>query len=275
MFTPSDTVVVISDLHIGSKWFHPERERSLAGFMEYLWKEKEAGKLQGLIILGDAFETWSIDERYRTDIEWLKKKSQFFLDGVNKLTKPGKYPPVQIAYVMGNHDSILAETNMRGELPVLQQFFAPTPVLICPADIPFRMRCGTATVLMEHGHRYDLFNSFLPTRKIIEDQKLNTPEAEKQPPGYFLTRVDYRLGIDQTEPWWLGLISKLTGLLQPSWFGSIVVGQLSDRKVDLNAKLLLPDNKTYCKIVRFSSLRSRSLRRPHRPLIQKFVQSLN
>ncbi len=244
-------MVVISDLHIGSKWFKEERERSLAGFMDQLWKEKEEGKLQGLIILGDGFETWSIDERYRTDIEWLKQKSQFFLNGVEKLATAGNKPPAKVVYVMGNHDSLLGERDPKSKAgeSLLRAFFAPTPVFICPAAIPFKMQCGSASVLLEHGHRYDLFNSFLPQQR---DNQLTAPppsEAEKQPPGYFLTRIDYRLGIDQTEPFWLGLVSKFTHLLTADYFSRIVVGQLSDRKVDLNAKLLLPDNKTYCNIV--------------------------
>ncbi len=77
------------------------------------------------------------------------------------------------------------------------------------ADVFFMSMAGNARIRLEHGHRYDLFNSWAPVKawadKWSKDPKnagKPVPLAQRFPFGYFLTRLDYYYGFDSSMTWY-------------------------------------------------------------------------
>ncbi|MCQ9205188.1 MAG: UDP-2,3-diacylglucosamine diphosphatase [Omnitrophica bacterium] len=129
--------VFISDLHLGdgsrSDDFH--RDKEFLGFLEFVSLEAEE-----LIILGDFLELWQAD----------LDRVLFQHSGIiNKLL--ALRDKVKLSYVIGNHDYIpfvkFKDSN---------------------CGIALEYRDSKSGIVAEHGHRYDIFNRYKNSLKIIK-----------------------------------------------------------------------------------------------------------
>jgi len=176
-------IVVISDLHMGEEravdkgycWFS-ENADALTDFVQ---KVQGNEKVRELVILGDLFDEWLIpfdtkpfdgavsDSRdYFHSVRNASTNAAIF-DTLAEISSGGKIP---LIYVRGNHDMLTDPTTLDELLPKVV-FKGQTDGLgsYSPMD----------GVMMEHGHRYDFFNS---------PQPLVNP-GHILPPGYFVSRL--------------------------------------------------------------------------------------
>ena len=176
-------IVCISDVHMGEEravdrgysWF-AENADALQDFVE---KVKEDETVRELVILGDLFDEWLIPFDTKPFDGTVSDSSEYFhavrdaptnapiFDTLAEISSGGK---IHLVYVRGNHDMLIDQTTL-GELLSGAVFKGQIDGLgsYSPVD----------GVMMEHGHRYDFFNS--PQQLVNPDHIL--------PPGYFVSRL--------------------------------------------------------------------------------------
>ena len=176
-------IVCISDVHMGEEravdrgysWF-AENADALQDFVE---KVQEDETVRELVILGDLFDEWLIPFDTKPFDGTVTNSREYFhavrnaptnaliFDTLAEISSGGK---IHLVYVRGNHDMLIDPTTLdellpdavfKGQIPGLGSY---SPV---------------AGVMMEHGHRYDFFNS--PQQLVNPDHIL--------PPGYFVSRL--------------------------------------------------------------------------------------
>jgi UDP-2,3-diacylglucosamine pyrophosphatase LpxH len=176
-------VVCISDIHMaeeravagGYSWF-VENADALQDFLE---KVKENRKARELVILGDMFDEWLIPFDTQPFEGTVTNSNEFFhavrdaptnaaiFDTLAEVASGGE---IALVYVRGNHDMLTDETTLEELLPGVV-FKGQIDGLGSHSPVDW--------VMMEHGHRYDFFNS---------PQPLVNP-GHILPPGFFVSRL--------------------------------------------------------------------------------------
>ncbi len=178
-------VACISDIHCGDQrandgnysWFG-ENSAALTSFMEYV---KNNENIKELVILGDLFDEWMVPY-YLAPFDpsiGISNSSDYFkaisnatlnkpvFDKIREIISAGE---IDVLYVPGNHDMLITQDILEEILPgIIWKSDAAGLGKYWPSD----------KIAMEHGHRYDFFNS--PQPLVNEGQIL--------PPGYFITRL--------------------------------------------------------------------------------------
>ena len=191
-----NSIVCISDVHMGD-------ERAVAG--GYCWFDKNADGLENfldyvmsspdvkqLVLLGDLFDEWLVpydvtpfdstvnihnSEEYFNAIATCPTNIEIF----NKFRTIVNEGDIELIYVPGNHDMLLTQEILNGIIPNITWM----------GDVPGLGKYAPVEgIIMEHGHRYDLFNC---------PQSLVNP-SHKLPPGYFISRL-YAQGMASQAPY--------------------------------------------------------------------------
>jgi len=176
-------VVCLSDVHMGEQravdrgycWF-VENADALQDFVQ---KVKGKKNVRELVILGDLFDEWLIPFDTQPFDGAVTDSSEYFhavrnastnaaiFDTLAEISSGGE---IHVVYVRGNHDMLTDQATLEELLPGVE-FKGQIDGLgsYSPVD----------GVMMEHGHRYDFFNS---------PQPLVNP-GHVLPPGYFVSRM--------------------------------------------------------------------------------------
>ena len=179
------SIVCISDVHMGDEraidggycWFD-ENADALENFLDYVMNSPD---VKQLVILGDLFDEWLVpyevapfdssvnihnSEDYFQAIANCPTNVEIF----NKFRTIVNNGEIELIYVPGNHDMLLTQEILDGIIPNITWM----------GDVPGLGKYAPANgIIMEHGHRYDLFNC---------PQSLVNP-SHKLPPGYFISRL--------------------------------------------------------------------------------------
>lgn len=184
-------IACISDIHMGDpraienqySWFGKNAD-ALMNFLEFIYKSDD---VKEVAILGDLFDEWMVpytvspidpqsgihnsDDYYKAIANSETSKAIF-----DKLRTIADFQEIDLLYVPGNHDMLLTQSTLEDIIPGI----------IWKGD---STRLGKYNpvegIIMEHGHRYDLFNC--PQPLVNPDHIL--------PPGYFISRL-YAAGLE-------------------------------------------------------------------------------
>ena len=184
--TKQNSIICISDIHMGDP-------RSVAS--GYCWFSKNAAALESLlsivqtstqvrqvVILGDLFDEWVVPYRISPfdTAAGINNSRDFFMaianapvniTIINELKAIASSSTVQLIYIPGNHDMLLTRD-------ILQEII---PGVIWKGDSTgLGHYSPLGEIIMEHGHRYDLFNCPQPLANA----------GHILPPGYFISRLD-------------------------------------------------------------------------------------
>ncbi|MDP8314509.1 MAG: metallophosphoesterase [Candidatus Celaenobacter antarcticus] len=179
------SIVCISDIHMGDEravsgnycWFNKNAD-ALENFLDYVMSCPD---VKQLVILGDLFDEWLVpydvspfdstvnihnSEEYFHSIANCSTNLEIF----NKFRTIVNEGEIELIYVPGNHDMLLTHEILDGIIPNITWM----------GDVPGLGQYSPVDgIIMEHGHRYDLFNC---------PQSLINP-SHKLPPGYFIARL--------------------------------------------------------------------------------------
>ncbi|MCX6245885.1 MAG: metallophosphoesterase [Bacteroidetes bacterium] len=183
--TKRDAILCISDIHMGEY-------RAVAG--NYCWFSKNEPALLDLldtvltsqlvrqvVIMGDLFDEWVIPYRLAPfdTISGIHNSRDYFLSVagspvnlpvINKLREIAAGDSIQLIYVPGNHDMLLTRSILEEIIPgVVWQGTVSGLGNYSPVN----------EIIMEHGHRFDLFNCPQPL----------VNSGHMLPPGYFISRL--------------------------------------------------------------------------------------
>jgi UDP-2,3-diacylglucosamine pyrophosphatase LpxH len=178
-----NAIVCLSDLHMGEEravdrgycWFI----ENAAALEDFVQKMQGNETVRELVILGDLFDEWLIPFDTPPFDGTVSDSNEYFhavrngptnaaiFDTLAEVASGGE---IDLVYVRGNHDMLTDQTTLEELLPGVV-FKGQTHGLgsYSPVD----------GVVMEHGHRYDFFNS---------PQPLVNP-GHILPPGYFVSRL--------------------------------------------------------------------------------------
>jgi len=180
-----NSIFCISDLHMGEAravaghycWFS-ENAPALENLLDSI---KASKSIRQLVILGDLFDEWVIPYRmvpfdtangiFNTDDYFhAVAGSPVNAPVVARLKSIAASGTIQLIYVPGNHDMLLTPAILEDIIPgVVWQGKTGSVGDFSPVD----------EIIMEHGHRFDLFNC---------PQPLVNP-GHILPPGYFISRL--------------------------------------------------------------------------------------
>lgn len=176
-------IVSISDVHMGDAraaennycWFSENKDALLS----FVTMVRDNEDVRDLVILGDLFDEWLIPFSTPPFDGAVTDSSEYFRSIRNAPTNAEIFDvlaeisggtDMNLVYVRGNHDMLTDQATVEELLPGVV-FQGQTEGLgsYSPVD----------GVMMEHGHRYDFFNS---------PQPLASP-GHLLPPGYFVSRL--------------------------------------------------------------------------------------
>jgi len=180
-----NAMVCISDIHMGEAraaaghycWF-TENASALENMLDSVLASKSVRRL---VILGDLFDEWVIPYRMAVfdTASGIYNSSDYFHSVANspvnapvisRLKAIAASGSIQLIYVPGNHDMLLTQQVLEEIIPgVAWQGNITGLGNYSPVD----------EIIMEHGHRFDLFNC---------PQPLVNP-GHILPPGYFISRL--------------------------------------------------------------------------------------
>ena len=180
-----DLIVCISDVHMGDT-------RATSG--NYCWFKDNAAALENflnlvlnceqvkqVVILGDLFDEWMVPydaSPFDSQVGINNSEEYFQAIADNPINIPifdrfrdiANNNDIDLVYIPGNHDMLLTQ-NVLDEI---------IPGIIWEGDVAGLGKYSPLDgIIMEHGHRYDLFNC---------PQSLVNP-GHMIPPGYFITRL--------------------------------------------------------------------------------------
>ena len=180
-----DLIVCISDVHMGDAratsgsycWFH-NNATALENFLDYVLNCEE---IKQVVILGDLFDEWMVpyDASPFDPQVGITSSEEYFLaiannlvniQIINRFRDIANHADIDLVYIPGNHDMLLTQNILEEIIPgIIWQGDASGLGKYSPLD----------GIIMEHGHRYDLFNC--PQSLVNQGHMI--------PPGYFITRL--------------------------------------------------------------------------------------
>ncbi|MCX6247965.1 MAG: metallophosphoesterase [Bacteroidetes bacterium] len=183
--TTRNAILCISDIHMGEQratlnkysWFN-KNDSALTHLLDYVLTSSQ---VKQVVILGDLFDEWVIPYRFPPFDPGLGVTDSrgYFLSVANspvnipvltKLKAIALRSDIQLIYVPGNHDMLLTQSVLQEIIPgIIWKGTANGMGEDFPVD----------EIVMEHGHRFDLFNC---------PQPLVNP-GHMLPPGFFVSRL--------------------------------------------------------------------------------------
>jgi len=177
-----DSIVIISDLHLGADMAYAEINENLKPLENFLTKIQESDNVRELVIAGDLLDEWfvpaEVDTYHGKDqrdfVQRVAANNSGVIDRLNRIIAEGE---IQITYVPGNHDLTITAENIELILPGMKQVRDPAQGLGTYSPV------GYPSIAIEHGHRYNYF--------CAPDPLSNQDDAPGTilPPGYFFTRI--------------------------------------------------------------------------------------
>lgn len=186
-------IVVVSDIHMGDQrsldkgygWFK-DNKRLFAEFLDYLITHSFL--LDKLVIAGDFIEEWVVPMNMETfgDESGKRISQQEFVgkiiaanrEIVEKLQELRRHD-VEIVYVPGNHDMLVTTDDF-------EHYFGKGVITQARDSRGLGRYEPSEDLVIEHGHRYDYFNSPDPLSNRGIDQ-IN--DNSILPPGFFVSRI--------------------------------------------------------------------------------------
>jgi len=180
-----NAIVCISDVHMGDhranagqySWFGKNKV-ALENFLDSVNHNLE---VRQLVILGDLFDEWVVPYSvypFNPQIGINNSKEYFMAIAdaptnkgiVDKLRSIAANPEIELVYVPGNHDMLITKDILDDIIPSISW----------AGDVPgLGLHKPVDHVVMEHGHRYDFFNTPQPL----------VDTGHMLPPGYFVSRL--------------------------------------------------------------------------------------
>lgn len=175
-------VVVISDLHLGADLAYAETNENRRSLVELLDRVRVSPTVRELVIAGDMLDEWFVPATTVTfaggdQAEFVGRIAAANGDVIAALARIIREGDIRVTYVPGNHDLDITAENIAGILPGIHQARDDVQGLgtYSPEGLP--------GIVIEHGHRYNLF--------CAPDPLSNSSIAPGSilPPGYFFTRI--------------------------------------------------------------------------------------
>lgn len=176
-------IVVFSDIHLGADLSYAECDANLARLEQFLEQVRTSPNVKELVIGGDLLDEWFVPATVNTYqgkdqsdfVKRIASKNQGVIDAFNRIIQAGQ---ILVTYVPGNHDLTITEASVRSILPGIHQ--ARDSGL---QGLGSYSPVGHDEMVIEHGHRYNLF--------CAPDPYSNQDIAPGSilPPGYFFTRI--------------------------------------------------------------------------------------
>lgn len=176
----TDKIVVISDLHLGIDDAFAENVANRQHLVNFLRRLQHTSDVRELVINGDFLDDWYLPLTYaaypdtREFYAKVLANNKIVVDELNRLVASG----IQLVYVPGNHDMLL-------ESGVLAKAVPGTVEARDAAGLGVHRTGDRREVVIEHGHRYDVFSAPDP----ITNAALTPSEDTMLPPGYFYARI--------------------------------------------------------------------------------------
>lgn len=176
----ADKIVVLSDLHLGIDDRYSETVKNRALLLNFLEQIEVMPDVREVVINGDFLDDWYLPlayPRYDDPAKFYRQliaNNQTVVDALNRLIKKG----IKLVYVPGNHDMLLESGILDEVLPgIVQARDAKGLGAYVTGD--------RQEVLIEHGHRYDVFSA----PDSVSNKELCPNGETLLPPGYFYARV--------------------------------------------------------------------------------------
>ncbi len=180
-----NAIVCISDVHMGDQranegqysWFGKNK----AALEDFLDSVNNNPEVKQLVIMGDLFDEWVVPYSvFPFDPQiGINSSSDYFKAIASAPTNKGivqrlrtivANPDIELVYVPGNHDMLITKD-------ILEEII---PGISWAGDVPgLGLHKPVDHVVMEHGHRYDFFNTPQPL----------VDTGHMLPPGYFVSRL--------------------------------------------------------------------------------------
>lgn len=178
-------MLCISDIHMGEAraaannycWF----VKNAAALTDLLDQARHSPLIREVVILGDLFDEWVVPYRFQAfdTAAGILNSHDYFVSVANspvnqpvieKLKAIAASDSMRLVYIPGNHDMLLTESILTEIIPGL---------IWKGSSNGMGEYSPVGSMVMEHGHRFDLFNS---------PQPLVNP-GHMLPPGYFVSRL--------------------------------------------------------------------------------------
>lgn len=235
---PRDAIICLSDIHLGDarantsgySWFG-QNKSALEAFLDTVYYRDN---IRSVVILGDLFDEWVVPygvSPFDSAASITSSKQYFHAIAdaptnsliIEKLKNLIAHPETELVYVPGNHDMLITGDILSGIIPGITW----------AGDVAgLGIYHPVENIVMEHGHRYDFFNT---------PQPLVNP-GHMLPPGYFISRL-YASGMVYGEPSWFKSRNKTQSSFEfdAAWTIAFlyVIHQFDMQVPDLNATSIL------------------------------------
>ncbi len=179
-------IIVISDLHMGDArsingkygWFNKNRD-TFVSFLSWL---RQNPNVRELVVAGDVFDEWVAPMTSDTFdgasesafVDMIAAANTPAIAAMNAIVQDGN---IVVTYVPGNHDMLVQSADIQRVFPGISEARDAQGLgSYTPLDRP--------EVIIEHGHRYDLFNApdMISNRSITHTNSI-------LPPGFFVSKI--------------------------------------------------------------------------------------
>jgi len=180
-----NAIVCISDLHMGDNRATTNNycefnsnAQALEDFLDFILINP---KVKQLVICGDLLDEWMVpyDIAPFDSLVGIHNSEDYFqaiannpvnLPIFDKFRDIANHNDIDLVYIPGNHDMLVTQDIIEGIIPgIIWEGNVAGLGIYSPLD----------DIIMEHGHRYDLFNCPQPL----------VNNGHMIPPGYFITRL--------------------------------------------------------------------------------------
>lgn len=177
--TPTQRIVVISDIHLGVDDSFGETVENKALLTDFL-RRSTVSDIDEIVIAGDFLDEWFLPAAYppHTDsdafYQQVKDNNAEVFAAFREVMASG----TTLTYVPGNHDMTLDEATLAQLLPGIKQARDV-------AGLGARRTGTRSEIVIEHGHRYDAGAAPDP----VSNRAITGSETSILPVGYFVTRM--------------------------------------------------------------------------------------
>ena len=178
-------IICISDIHMGDErsitktdtlsqygWFSEPNTTYLTDFLNNVLEDNS---VKQLVILGDLFEEWicphdidPLDNTTTQNFFYSIANAEQNKSSIKLLKEIAANPEIELIYIPGNHDMLLDKKTLETIIPGI----------IFMSDARGLGKYVSEGLVMEHGHRYDLWNAPFSFKK-----------KHILPLGYYMSRA--------------------------------------------------------------------------------------